>query len=207
MDKPYKVFGIGLNKTGTTSLKQALRRLGYTHARRETKLVKAWMAGDLDPIFANAEAFESFEDWPWPLVYRQMYEKYGDQARYILTVRSSADKWVNSLKKHAERTAGGLIRKGIFGYKYPHGVEAKHMAFYENHNAEVRAFFADKPNLFIELNWEQGDGWDKLCQFLSEPVPTGEFPHGNAGAFATPDPEVVAKNMIRIQRQLRRLKA
>jgi len=31
MSKPHKVFGIGLNKTGTSSLKSALVTLGYNH--------------------------------------------------------------------------------------------------------------------------------------------------------------------------------
>ncbi len=207
MGKPFKIFGIGLNKTGTTTLKLALRRLGYDHSKRQTPLARAWLEGDLAPIWAEADAHESFEDWPWPLLYRELWDRYGDRARYILTTRSSAERWVESLKKHSERTSGVMIRQGIFGYKFPHGVEAEHAAFYERHNAEVRSFFADKPDVYTELNWEAGDGWLELCRFLQVPVPNRDFPHGNAGRDANPDPEQVEQNRIKIRRHLRKLKA
>jgi hypothetical protein len=31
------------------------------------------------------------------------------------------------------------------------------------------------------LDWEVGDGWGPLCEFLGEEKPEGEFPWGNRG--------------------------
>lgn len=207
MAKPFKVFGIGLNKTGTSSLKVALRRLGFNHCRRQGRLAHACFEGDWPTLFETTDAFESFEDWPWPLMYRELFARYGDSARFVLTTRKSPEIWVESLKKHARVTkSGGIIRKKIYGYRYPHGVEAAHMAFYEKHNAEVRAFFAEQaPHLLLDVCWENGDGWPELCTFLGEPLRRTKFPHANREGSATPDPEVIAENERRIRRQLRNL--
>ncbi len=206
MAKPHKVFGIGLNKTGTTTLKLALRKLGFDHSRRQTTLARAWMKREFAPIFAEADKHDSFEDWPWPLMYRELWQHYGPSARYILTRRQSPEVWVESLKKHAERTSGVMLRQGIFGYPFPHGVETEHMAFYQQHLDEVRAFFADKPNCFLELCWEEGDGWAELCAFLNEPVPNTKLPHGNSGKTAVPDPKILEKNRPQIRKQIRSLR-
>ncbi len=208
MGKPFKVFGLGLNKTGTSSLKVALRRLGYDHCRRQGRLAHAWFDGERDEVFAVADRFESFEDWPWPLMYRELFERYGDGARYILTTRKSPEIWVESLKKHTVVTrAGGVIRKKIYGYRYPHGAEAAHMDVYRAHNDAVRAYFLHHaPHLFLEVCWENGDGWPELCDFLLEPRRDTPFPHANRKGTAAPDPEVVAENEKRIRRQLRNLK-
>lgn len=208
MGKAFKVFGLGLNKTGTSSLKVALRRLGYEHFRRQGRMAHAYFERDWDALFKVTDDFESFEDWPWPLMYRELFARYGDSARYILTTRKSPGVWVESLKKHAVATkSGGIIRKNIYGYRYPHGVEAAHMAFYEAHNAAVRAFFAEHaPHLFLEVCWENGDGWPELCDFLLEPRRGKQFPHANKEGTAPPDPEVIAENERRIKRHLRNLK-
>ena len=207
MAKPFKVFGIGLNKTGTSSLKIALRRLGFNHCRRQGRLAHAYFEQDWPTLFEVSDALESFEDWPWPLMYRELFERYGDSARFVLTTRKTPEIWVESLKKHARVTrSSGIIRKNVYGYRYPHGVEAAHMAFYEKHNAEVRAFFAEHaPHLLLEVCWENGDGWAELCKFLDEPLRKTRFPHANREGSAHADPEVIAENERRIKRQLRNL--
>jgi len=208
MVKSFKVFGIGLNKTGTSSLKVALRRLGYQHCRRQGQLAHAYFEADWPILFAETDQFESFEDWPWPLMYREIFERYGDSARFILTTRKSPEIWLESLKKHARATrSGGIIRKQIYGERYPQGAEAAYLDRYNVHNAEVRQFFADKPTLFREFCWENGDGWAELCDFLGEPARKSAFPHANNNVSVTPNPDVVALNDRRIARQLRGLGA
>ncbi|MEO1000447.1 MAG: sulfotransferase [Pseudomonadota bacterium] len=205
MAKPFRVVGIGLNKTGTTSLKLALTELGWRHMKRTPRLFKHWRQGNLDALFAEAEAFESFEDWPWPLAFREAYARWGDGARYILTRRKSPEAWVESLKRHALRTPPDRNpRKRIFGHDYPHGKEAEHIVFYQSHLEEVRAFFAapERRPLFAELSWDDGDGWAELCAFLREQAPDLPFPHGNrALSDAEIAPEILAENRRRIALQ------
>ena len=49
---------------------------------------------------------DSFEDWAWPLMFRQYCAAYGDDARHVLAVRSSAEAWLGSLMKHLGSTPG-----------------------------------------------------------------------------------------------------
>lgn len=206
MGQPFKVFGIGLNKTGTSSLGRALRRLGFRHLSHSPRLTRALARGDMAPIEQAADSHDSFEDWPWPLVWREMDARYGDGARFILTRRASPERWLASLKAHAERARpGGIARRLAYGWDYPHGREAEHLAVYERHNAAIRAHFAHpaRRHRFIELCWEEGDGWPALCRFLGLPAPMQPFPHANPAAAARPDPAHLAENRRRIAAQRR----
>ena len=198
-----KVFGIGFNKTGTSSLGAALRRLGYKHVSHSSKMLAAYEAGDFDRMIAETRNHDSFEDWPWPLIFRQFYAEYGDDACYILTVRLSAEAWLDSLKQHALTTNPDRpMRTVVFGHKYPHGHEATHIRMYEEHNRTVRAYFAARPKApFIELCWERGDGWAELCGFLGQAVPDAPFPHIRPNESGI-DPRVIKANKANIDAQL-----
>ena len=210
MVKVHKVFGIGLNKTGTSSLKQALITLGYKHCDMRGQMTYKFFKGRVEDVLVSARGFDSFEDWPWPLMYRRIFEEYGDSARYILTRRLSAESWLESLKAHSLLTnPDNNPRKRIFGYDYPHGAEAQHRAFYECHLTEVRQFFADQnaSHLLSEVCWEEGSGWSDICAFLNEPVPDTSFPHVNRRVVDPADKERMADNEKRIAAQVLRLKA
>lgn len=210
MSKPHKVFGIGLNKTGTSSLKRALVTLGYKHSNLRGHLTFQYFNNRFNQIFDTVEEFDSFEDWPWPLMYRQVFEKYGKNARYILTRRGSAEAWLESLKAHSLSTnPDNNPRKRIFGYDYPHGAEAQHKAFYERHLIEVRAFFKARNanEVLLEVCWEEGNGWQEICGFLDEPKPDVAFPHVNRRDIAKNENNRMDENLQRIKSQVAHLKA
>ena len=50
---------------------------------------------------------------------------------------------------------------------------------YENRNAEIIEYFEERPNDLLIVNWENGDGWKELCDFLDVPIPNKRFPHIN----------------------------
>ena len=182
MSKPHKVFGIGLNKTGTSSLRTALVTLGYNHCTLRGQMTHKYFNNSFSQIFKTVEEYDSFEDWPWPLMYKQVFEKYGETARYVLTRRRSPEAWVESLKAHSMGTnPDSNPRKRIFGFDYPHGAEARHIEYYENHLSEVRQYFADQnaTDVMCEVCWEDGAGWQELCNFLNEPLSDTPFPHAN----------------------------
>jgi hypothetical protein len=197
-----KVFGIGFNKTGTSSLGAALRHLGYRHVSHSSAMLAAWQANDFDRIIAETRHHDSFEDWPWPLVFRQLYGEYGDDAHYVLTVRASSEAWLKSLMQHSLTTNPDRpMRSAVFGHKYPHGREAEHIRLYEEHNRTVRAYFAARPKApFIELCWERGDGWNELCAFLGVAAPDMPFPHVRPNESGI-DPQIVAANRRNIAAQ------
>ena len=210
MNKPHKVFGIGLNKTGTSSLKRALVTLGYNHCTMRGQMTHKFFNNSFGQIFKTVDEFDSFEDWPWPLMYRQVFERYGETARYILTRRHSAEAWLESLKAHALITnPDNNPRKRIFGFDYPHGAEAQHLDYYESHLVEVRRYFTQQgaSHVLCEVCWEEGDGWQKICDFLEEPLPNAPFPHVNRRTVTPRDTERLEENQRRIAAQVKRLQA
>lgn len=204
-----KLFGIGLNKTGTSTLGACARLLGFRHVSCRRDLLIRLRQGSLDELFAVCDAHDSFEDWPYPLAYRELFERYGDGARYVLTVRRSPEAWLRSLKNHALLTQPDAhCRLLAYGHAYPHGFEREHLAFYERHNAEVVAFFRERgaSHLLATLCWEEGHGWPELCRLLGEPVPDLPFPHANrTRREALESQPLYEANAMRIREQLRLL--
>jgi hypothetical protein len=173
-----KVFGIGLNKTGTTTLAQCLQHFGYRHASSNLELTRMVGRHELEPVLRFAEDFDSFEDWPWPLIYRELDARFPG-SRFVLTVRRSGDAWLRSLKNHALLTGPTEFRRIAYGHASPEGFEAEHLAVYERHNREVHAYFADRPRDLLEVCWETGSGWQDLADFLGHPAPDLPLPHAN----------------------------
>jgi len=200
-----KVIGLGLIKTGTTTLGACLRELGYNHISNRRDLLIAFRHGDLQSLYDVCDEHDSFEDWPYPLAYRELYGRYGSGARYVLTVRSSSEVWLASLKAHCLRTHPTAHSRLLsLGYAYPHGFEAEHIALYERHNAAVKAFFQEHGvgHLLKVICWEDGHGWPELCSHLGKDVPAVQFPHLNSSAESETDTFIVAENQRRIDEQL-----
>lgn len=172
-----KVFGIGMNKTGTTTLGECLSRLGFQHHSFDLELTRAVDEGNLTPVFQVADEYDSFEDWPWPLIYEELDARYPD-AKFILTTRKDNATWIDSLKRHADRTGPTEFRKIVYGHAMPHGHEEEHIRCYEQHNANVRAHFDNRDDL-LEVCWEERAEWEPICEFLKRPVPNAPFPHAN----------------------------
>ncbi|TWH92416.1 MULTISPECIES: sulfotransferase family protein [Sphingobium] len=173
-----KIFGIGLNKTGTTTLGSCFQRLGYKHLGYRRDLLHAYRSRQVARVFKEIDRFESFEDWPYPLMYRELADRYPD-AKFVLTVRKSAETWLNSLSRHARQSRPlRHARKLAYGYHYPENAPDEHIAFYHAHNQEAQAFLGDRVRV---LCWEKGDQWEQLCDFIGAEVPDAPFPHVNAG--------------------------
>lgn len=174
-----KVIGVGLNKTGTSTLKTCMYQWGFKHISYDLDAFKAYRNKDWKYLWKITDVHDSFENWPWALMYEQMYEWYPD-AKFLLTVRKDAETWFKSLSNHGKRM-GPLVdyEQYIYGYAIPDDNQAAHLRFYQEHNAAVEAFFTDKPGQLMKLCWENGDGWPQLGRFLNLAPPATEFPHAN----------------------------
>jgi hypothetical protein len=180
-DRP-RVFGVGLNKTGTSSLHRALLELGFhslhwggPEVRRTVEASLA--AGEpllqgLDPIY---DAFSDIE----PL-YRNvaLLDEQYPGSRFILTVRA-VDDWIDSRRRHVERNQA---RKAAGDY---HGNflevdEPAWRADWDQHVATVRTHFAGRDDL-LEVDLTAAPSWEWLCRFLQVPVPVVDFPWENRG--------------------------
>lgn len=178
-----KVLGLGLSKTGTKTLQSALTSLGYTNRSWDPALLFEWHKGNIDALFAVTDAYDCVEDWPYLAAYRELMDRYGSSARYVLTVRKTPAIWLDSVIVHADLVGPefDVHRRIAFGYDHPRGHEAEYLAYYEKHNAGVREAIRKKKlqDCFIEVCWETGDGWSELCSLIGKPVPSGPFPHSN----------------------------
>ena len=174
-----KVVGVGLNKTGTKTLAACLTRWGYDHFTFDLTSFQQYRRGDYESLWTTMRAYDSFEDWPWPLMYKEIDAQFPG-SRFILTVRKSPEVWFASLCKMAIRL-GSLtdFEQYIYGYAIPHGHKDEHIQFYDAHNQAVENYFSERPEQLLKVCWETGDGWEELANFLDKPVPDQPFPHIN----------------------------
>lgn len=182
-----KVFGIGMPKTGTKTLGDCFQELGFKHRSFDMRLAAEAKRGELQNVLAEAEKYETFEDWPWFFLYRELDRRFPNSL-FVLTLRKDVDAYLTSLKKHHERQ--GIRRKDfvqppwwddVFGFPPDQWDYAKSALRYERHNQAVLEYFKDRPQDLLVVSWERGDGWDSLCRFLDKPVPRKPFPHMNRG--------------------------
>jgi len=185
-----KVFGIGFYKTGTTSLYEALRLLGYRTINGDrpgsypgaddgATLLKQIDAGDYRlPTF---EQFDAFTDNPYFRIWRQIYDLYPD-AKYILTVRDEQT-WIDSCVKFYGNRRLRPMRVWMFGkHANPALDDESRQAWldaYHEHNAGVRQHFRLRPQQLLEFDPTQVTEWGPLCAFLGAPVPDRPWPHAN----------------------------
>lgn len=176
---PCKVIGVGLNKTGTKTLRYYLQNWGYRHRSFELDAFERYRAGDTDALLDSMEDFDSFEDWPWPLLYREIDARFPD-ARFVLTLRKSPQTWYRSLCNMAVRM-GPLdqFERHIYGHAMPQGRRNEHIAQYLAHNCAVTEHFQARPGKLLILCWEDGDDAATLAQFLGIDAPAEAPMHVN----------------------------
>jgi hypothetical protein len=193
------VIGAGFGRTGTLSLKAALEQVGVgpcmhmipllADGERSTLFHKA-AAGDADSLDAALDGCRSTVDWPGTYFWRELVEKNPD-AKVILTVRDP-QKWYDSAYRTIFRAAcaprsgdepedlaaaldmaHAVVWDGTFDGRFADREYA--VRTFEEHNAEVRRVVpADHL-----LEFEVGQGWEPLCDFLDRPVPDAPFPRLN----------------------------
>ena len=175
-----KIFGIGLSKTGTTSLNEALVQLGY-HSKHYPQL-RELFTGD----FRCLEKYDAVTDIPVAPYYAQLDEAFPG-SKFILTVRNLND-WLASMERWLvpqRRTNEFIIqmRLAMYGVTTFHRGRLKYV--YERYVREAEAYFSSRPKDLLVLDICAGEGWEKLCAFLGKPVPAGKFPFLVPGADRT----------------------
>jgi hypothetical protein len=179
-----KVVGIGLPKTGTTSLGYCLRRFGFKHRTYDMNLAAKVKTGRAPEAMKEAEKHESFEDWPWFMLYREFDQKFPN-SKFILTLRKDTATYVKSLQGHHERE--GIRNKDFVKPPWWDVVQEvepadwdyeKSARRYEKHNRDVLDYFAGRIDKdLLVVCWETGDGWAELSRFLNQRIPNEPFPH------------------------------
>jgi hypothetical protein len=194
-----KLIGAGFGRTGTTSVKAALEKLGFgpcyhmLEVMPHPERVAQWAAlargaePDWDAIFAG---YQSCVDWPACSYWRKIASHF-PEAKVLLTVRDS-QKWFDSTqgtifsKEHMDRFLApgadpdlkAMVERLFVTTFEGRGNEREHaIRVFEQHNEDV---IRSLPRYRL-LCFNAAEGWAPLCRFLSVPVPDEPFPFLNSG--------------------------
>lgn len=196
-----EVIGAGFGRTGTTSLKAALERLGFVACHhmqeilRHPEQAQAWMAAyRSEPVdwAALLDGYRATTDWPSCRFYRELMDEY-PEAKVVLTVREP-ERWYESVREtiyplsteaprwfcrfipplHALLTlAKHNIWDGEFDGRF---LDREHaIARFNAHIEEVQQTVPPERLLVYSVK----QGWAPLCEFLDVEVPDESFPHLN----------------------------
>jgi hypothetical protein len=111
-----KVIGAGLPRTGTTSMKAALERLGFGPCYHMFEIlthpdhVDRWLPVDSGaPVDWDRvlEGYQSSQDWPAGYFWRELAEAY-PEAKVVLTVRDPR-RWYASFRTLISQGPGGAM--------------------------------------------------------------------------------------------------
>ncbi len=187
-NETVKVFGIGLSRTGTSSLNRALSILGYRafHWRfhPENRLLRLEDAYFCDAITDINAAF----------TFETLYHVF-PRSKFIYTVRSH-DAWAKSVSEHYNAATPAALKRRLNNmpvsaspvfeqnsvlYRAIHdALYTAHASWtnaYKAHDVRVRRFFDDRRERLLEFDlFERNDGWPELCAFLERPAPAEPFP-------------------------------
>jgi hypothetical protein len=202
--KKRKVFCIGLNKTGTTSMAAALRQLGYKVGEQSVAelLIEDWSRRDFRSIVRYCRSADAFQDIPFSLDYTyQALDSAYPGSKFILTVRSSGDQWYASvvsfhtkivgknrlptaadLKEFPYRQRGWLwqVTQLIYGDAEDSLYDREtFIRRYEEHNRRAVDYFRHRPDDLMVLNLADPDAMKRLCSFLGEEPDGRVMPHLN----------------------------
>ncbi len=191
-----QVFGAGVGRTGTFSLKLAINQIGLGPCHHMEAVlhnmpvqVPLWSAAlDGSPDWsAIYNGFDSAVDWPTAGFFRELLEAY-PSAKFVLTERNP-ENWANSfgatiykllaskdqsppeMKAWLDMCDGVIAKTG-----FPPGLNHDSlMNAFIAHNEAVRATIPASQLLIYEVK----QGWGPLCEFLDVPAPDEPFPRTN----------------------------
>ncbi len=164
-----KVFCIGFNKTGTTSLGKAFEMLGYRNSTFNRKVWRQYYLKDkIVPVLRYTAKFDSLDDLPWlqkdmiPLL-----DRVFPNSKFVYLTREEAA-WKKSYTDW---------RYKVFG---EHVDIEKVWKEYQDHNAFVMEYFKSAtPEKFLLLDIKDENGFQKLADFLGKETSIKKFPHIN----------------------------
>lgn len=182
-----KIFGIGLNKTGTRSLAFAIRVLGFRTFHRgdvatNDFVLRAASAGKPLLTFLG-DGYDAYFDVD-ALVYgfRTLDAQYPG-SKFILTTRDLTQ-WLDSRERHVRANQERAARGEYVG----HWLEVDRDAWAASraaHHRAVQNYFGEDSERLLIMDLSRGDGWESLAPFLGRPVPAIDFPWENRKGSGT----------------------
>jgi len=181
-DRP-RIFGIGLNKTGTTTFGEALTIVGFRSLHfggdDAHQAVKRAIDENVPLLTYLDPAYDAYSDIGLLSRRFKMLDEQYPGSRFVLTTRPRAA-WIDSRRRHVERN---VKKKAQGGYDGTFLVvdEEKWTREWDEHHERVRTYFANRPD-FLEIDLSDDPTWEPLATFLGVATPTAPFPWANRGA-------------------------
>ncbi len=167
MDYGKKIFGIGLSRTGTTTLHQILEQLGFKSVH---------FVGDLldEPDWEVLKEYDAFCDSPIPLYFRQC-DQLCPNSKFILTTREKKS-WLSSMK--------WMFSNGKILWDWDKATHEYHQKFYgskkfnkkaleklwDDYHDAVMNYFLSRNNQLFVIDIDKGFNVAELCRFLEVPA-------------------------------------
>lgn len=205
--KKNKVFCIGFNKTGTTSLERALSIHGYKMGEqiKGELIFDDWVKRDFRRTIELSRTAEAFQDIPFSLPFTfEVLDQNFPNSKFILTVRDSPQDWYESLIRfHANLWANGqrdqLTAEKLKSINYvTPGWAYRTIKFiystsddnlyesqklqetYEQHKNNVLEYFKYMPEKLLVINLKDPSSYSEFCDFLGQDPILDSFPKLNA---------------------------
>ncbi len=159
-NKSYsKVFGIGANKTCTTTLELILKSLGLKmpiQTEQEILLVKQLQNGNFTPLIDLVNKFDAFQDQPFSsdLTFSQVDALFPN-SKFILTIREPEEWFASRIKFDLKRLGLSSVKElneSFFKNKLSYLYEN-----YEYENLRRQALTVEENKVYE--NWD--NIWDK----------------------------------------------
>lgn len=194
---PTRIFGIGMHKTGTTSLHEALNIMNLDCAHwPSAHWAKAVWNEMQEGSSKTLEKHYSACDLPITLLYKELDIAYPN-SKFILTLRDEGE-WLDSVERHWNPEYNEY-RKMWDTDPFTHKVHSLlygrkkfdrdiFLARYRKHTADVLNYFKDRHNDLLVLTTGHDNSWDRLCEFLNLPIPNEPYPRLNFSAVPKDKP-------------------
>lgn len=154
-----KIFGLGLSRTGTTTLAESLKLSGYNILHYPTSLNQ----------MKNLKGYHGANDIPVCAYFKTLDRLYPN-SKFILTIREKHS-WQSAIEKFMTNrkvpTDGWAleVREKVYGSK-EFNKEAWFDA-YDKHHDNVMNYFKNRPEDILAIDIIGGDSPSKLYEFLN----------------------------------------
>lgn len=168
-----KIFQIGFNKCGTTSLFEYFKSTGIKCIHWDNDKIAEQMQNNFQngmPLLNGYEQFTFFSDFAHIEYFKLLDQQYPN-SKFILNVRDK-QKWIQSRIKHPNSLKESMERFNMTKEQ----VLAKWSRDWDTHIANVKKYFKQRPDDLLIYNIEQ-DTSQKIESFF----PTLTFKHKTMG--------------------------
>lgn len=178
MKKANKIFNIGFNKSGSTSLTKAMEILGYRaiHYKHDDVMLVDVIEANIkngNKLLAGLEQYDFFSDFSGRPFLKELDKQYPG-SKFILTIRE-LNAWLESREKHVKRNQ----QNPNYKYNFLKVDKDEWKKSRESALLMLKKYFKNREKDFLIIDICAGDRWEKLCSFLSKPLPKEPFPFLN----------------------------